>query len=130
MTQSYFLLGSPEPMERERWAWTAIYSDGTYLCQFDDQTMQFHQFGEIDQSKLTGFVMSTPGKPPFIMHWTPDKKLIHFYRNTRLNADTPDEVFIKMYCFGYETATDKVMIVIMPDDQMRMVRDPSEIPIC
>lgn len=116
-------------LARERWSWEAIYTDGTYICQFDDRDGTFHQFREIQQDRLAAFCMVAINRPPIIMHWVPGRKLIHFYQNTRLHVGTPNEVFIRLYCFGYETGSDKMIVVIMPDDQIRVVRDASEIQI-
>jgi len=38
--------------------WTAIYSDGTYLEQFDRSNVE-HLFSEIDQDRLVNFVVHT-----------------------------------------------------------------------
>ena len=43
----------------EKWVWIAIYKDGICLKQFDENTGIFHQFKEIDQSKLNVFIMQS-----------------------------------------------------------------------
>ena len=105
-----------ETVELERWIWTAIYQDGTQLKQFDDDG-RFHQFREIDQTRLNAFVMSTPDEshPPVILKFEPGYKLIHFYRNISLNNGA---IRIRLYCFGYESVNAKVILVIMPDNRV------------
>ncbi len=114
----------------ERWAWVALNSDGTFLEQFSrDGT--FHQFREIDQERLIGIQMVNllGNRPPIVIHWKPGRKLIHFYRTIRLNVGTPNEIEIRLYCFGYETRTDKMIAAIMPDDQIRILEDIEELKV-
>jgi hypothetical protein len=114
----------------ERWAWVALYSDCTILEQFGSDG-RFHQLKEIDVTKLIGFQMVNllGVQQPILIHWKPGWKLIHFYRNIRLHVGTPEEVAIRLYCFGYEANKQKVIIVIMPTDQIRIVEDVNEISI-
>lgn len=98
----------------ERWQWVAQYVDGTILKQFDDDGI-FHQFREIDQSRLHTFAMVNEGKPPFILHWRNGMKLIHFYNNY-ISFGSSGEMRIKIYCFGYEERGHKMILCIMPDD--------------
>ena len=73
------------------------------LKQFGDDGI-FHQFAEIDQTQLAMFKMISPESPQTytLLFSDPSMKLIHFYRNTVLNAGSGDEKHIRLYCFGYE----------------------------
>lgn len=88
----------------ERWAWVAIYDDDTELHQFDETTGLFHQFAEINQSKLKRFVMRAwHTDQKFTIYFNPETmKLIHFYRRTWLNKGTSDEQRLSFYFFGFE----------------------------
>jgi hypothetical protein len=114
----------------DRWGWVALYSDGTFLEQYGSDGW-YHQFKEIQQDKLAGFQMVNfeKGLPPITFHWKSNQKLIHFMRHTRYNVGAPNEVFVSLICFGYETPSDKVMLVLMPDDSVRIVKDVAEIEI-
>lgn len=114
----------------DRWGWVALYSDGTILEQYGSDGW-YHQFREIRQDKLIGFQMVNldKGLPSITLHWRPEQKLIHFLRNTRYNVGAPNEVFVQLICFGYETPTDKVMFVIMPDDSLRVLDDLNKLEI-
>lgn len=114
----------------ERWAWVALYSDNTFLEQFDRNGF-FHKLQEVDQSRLAAFQMVnlTGLKPPVMIYWKPGRKLIHFYRNIALNVGTPEEVHVRLYCFGYETDREKVIVVIMPNDEVRIVEDVNQIQV-
>lgn len=116
-----------EKVELEAWVWTAIYTDGSQLKQFDDEG-RFHQFREIDQTRLNAFVMSAPdGKqPPKILKFEPWFKLIHFYRQIMLEDGA---VSIRLYCFGYETPYAKVIMVIMPDGSVVVTEDIEKLKI-
>lgn len=118
----------PEVVQLERCFWVAHYSDGTILKQFDDNFV-FHQFKEIQQDRLIAFSMARADAPPIMIHWAPGRKLIHFYRNIKLHVGGEDEVFIRLYCFGYETAHDKMILAIMPDDSIRVLDDIDKLEI-
>src|SRR3972149_5303149 len=77
--------GVLENVPEERWQWLAIYSDNTSLRQFDTDEV-FHQFKEIDQSKLKEFRMFS-GSRFFSLMFQPGMKLIHFYDYYVLNAN-------------------------------------------
>jgi hypothetical protein len=116
----------------EKWQWVAIYNDGTSLKQFDDAGF-FHQFKEIDQSKLFVFRMVS-GSFMYSLIFDPViMKLIHFYQNTTLNMGTDIESKIKVYCFGYEMniggKTYKHISAIMPDNNLVMTGDMNKIQI-
>jgi len=113
--------GRVEDVELERWQWIAVYDDGLVLKQFDDRG-RFHQFKEIDQDRLSVFMM-TNGLRVFSIPWNKRYKLIHFYRVTVLRAGTPDEERLKLYCFGYQDGTSKVLIVIDGNDNVSIVDD-------
>ena len=123
--------GQFESVPRERIAWEAHYCNGTILKQFDDSGV-YHQFGEIDQTKLTAFRMVTTGSPGpmWTLKWEPGYKLIHFYRMVRLDFGTPNERLIKLYCFGYETPSNhKMILVVGPDNQTFVVDDVNKINV-
>jgi hypothetical protein len=125
--------GQPETVNLEAWRWEAHYQDGTVLKQFDDKGF-FHQFQEINQSELTVFKMVSDGKPAYTLLFNPEKmKLIHYYKRSRLNIGTDQEVFITVYCFGYETKTfnrtNKVNIMIMPTGETVIAEDTNLVEI-
>jgi len=109
--------------EEEEWQWEAYYEDSQVLKQFGDDGI-FHQFAEIDQSKLTVFKMVSPHHPQTysLEFFDPAMKLIHFYRNTVLNAGTQFETRTRLYCFGYEkkigSKTHKVIMTITPPNDL------------
>lgn len=102
---------------KEEWYWIAEYEDST-LRQFDDLG-QFHQFKEIDQSRLRVFrMMSDNHSNIFTLVFTPEMKLIHFYKNFMLEVGSGNEQFIRCYCFGYEIKGQKMMVVITPSNEI------------
>lgn len=114
---------------KEIWNWEAIYTDGTELKQFGDDSI-FHQFKEIDQTKLATFKMVADDKPPFTLLFNPKKmKLIHFYKRFCLNMGTEEEKKFTVYCFGYETKTlgrtNKVNLAIVPSGEVILTEDPN-----
>lgn len=129
-----------EAVELERWCWEADYRNGYTLRQFDYETGVFHQFKEIDQSRLVRFRMvctdsymfgeqEFPVAPPFVIEWDSSYKLVHFYKNFILRFGTPEELRIKLYCFGYETCGHKVIFAIMPDNQIILAVDAELIKV-
>lgn len=114
----------------ETWQWEAYYEDGTALKQFAEDGV-FHQFIEIDQSKLAVFKMVSSKYPQVytLLFSDPTMKLIHFYRNTVLNAGAPGEEHLKTYCFGYEKAiggkVQKVILMITPNNGLIVTEEPS-----
>lgn len=121
--------GVGEEVKLERWKWLAYYSEHDFIEQFDEKTETFHQISEIDQSRLEYFAMHSSEDPRklHILHFKPGMELIHYYRNTVLNAGTAQEVRYKIYCFGYaEKIADQVrktVIMIHPDDTVRITND-------
>lgn len=113
----------------EVWAWEAHYEDGAVLKQFDDDGL-FHQFSEIDQSRLAIFKMTSKIYPQTysLLFSDPNMKLIHFYRNTVLNATTDLEERSRYYCFGYEkkigARTYKFLMIITPANELLVTEDP------
>lgn len=125
--------GQWENVSPERWQWEAHYIDGTVLKQFDDAGI-FHQFREIDQSRLSYFSMvssivycDSDNKSPIILQWNPGYKLIHFYTNYKMFPLGGTEQSFRIYCFGYECQHNKVIICIMPDDGIIITNDHNKI---
>jgi hypothetical protein len=122
-----------EEVTPEVWKWEAHYYTGEVLKQFGDDGI-FHQFQEIDQTKLSVFKMVSDGKPDYTLIFSPEKmKLIHYYKRSRLNIGTDQEVFITVYCFGYETKTfnrtNKVNVMIMPTGETILAEDTNSVEI-
>lgn len=118
----------------EEWQWEAYYENGTILKQFGDDGI-FHQFSEIDQSQLAMFKMTSPSHPHSytLLLSDPGMKLIHFYRNTILNAGTPSQKRSRLYCFGYEKKvgqkTQKLIMAITPTKGLLITENPDLIII-
>jgi hypothetical protein len=122
--------GQWENVQLERWRWVATYTDGTKLHQFDNETKLFHQFREIEQDRLHSFSMTCDGKAPILLHWKPSYKLIHFYmryRSMTIGNDT--QKVYNVYCFGYEEAGHKVIMMIMPDDGIVITDDHNKVKV-
>jgi len=122
MAHVFYRNGKPESVAPEIWRWEAHYADGTSLCQFGNDGI-FHQFAEIDQSRLHAFKMvSSEHSHSYTLIFDPQRmKLIHFYRNVWLNHATPDEQRVRLYCFGYELKTSpkvKQLFVITPTNEL------------
>ena len=117
-----------ENVADERWRWIAVYGNGTFLKQFDDDCI-FHQFKEIDQSKLTIFSMVS-GNKQINLEFKPDTmKLIHFYLiYGRKFAGEPD-VQHKLYCFGYAMNGTNHIFVILPDDNIAITDDVDKVKL-
>jgi hypothetical protein len=126
--------GQTEQVHGERWRWIAQYADGQVLHQFDAKTGLFHQLREIDQSRLAKFRMINPDTGQFYdIDWNPARKLIHYYMRTRVEAGTPEERRFTSYAFGYEThiagVSHKVILVILPDDNVVLTEDTNSIQL-
>jgi len=103
-------------VDREVWCWGAVYEDGTELHQFDDNGI-FHRIGEIDQSKVSMWVLYQPqgmgdGRIDFIVPREEDGTLkdcalVHKYRNIVLEAGTPQETRNRIYMFGFKIKGQK-----------------------
>lgn len=119
--------------DKELWSWEAYYSDGQVLKQYGEDGI-FHQFKEINQEKLHFFKMVSDGKSPFTVMFNPENmKLICFYKRTRLNIGTDNEMFITMFVFGWEKKllgrTVKTMLVITPTGETILTENPDLIEI-
>ena len=120
--------------EIETWQWQVVYEDGIIFKQFDDNGI-FHQFAEIDQTKVTMFKMVSPeySHSYELLMSDPSMKLIHFYRNTVLNAGTEEETHIRLYCFGYEkkigSNTQKIIMAITPTNELIVTEDSNLITV-
>ena len=121
--------GVAETVELQRWVWLALYKDGTYLMQFDNETGLFHQLQEIEQDKLDVFVMQhhADATKRYEIHWQPHYKLIHFYRKFR-NEEMPENEWQQTYCFGYEVKDSNGMVTkmifeIYPNDVVAITSD-------
>lgn len=122
--------GEWEDVTQEEWFWEAVYEDGNRLLQFDENGM-FHQFGEIDQSKLAVFKMRSEkhSQSYTLLFSDPKMKLIHYYRNVVLNAATEDEKRVRFYCFGYEkegvrNKNQKLVMIITPNNELITTENP------
>lgn len=118
----------------EVWQWEITYEDGSVLKQFGDDGI-FHQFAEIDQSRLAMFKMISLKFPQIytLLFSDPSMKLIHFYRNIVLNSGTIDEKHIRLYCFGYEkrvrAKVQKVIMAITPTNNLIVTEDPTLVSV-
>ncbi len=114
----------------EVWQWEATYEDGSVLKQYGDDGI-FHQFAEIDQSRLAMFKMVSPeySQTYTLLFSDPSMKLIHFYRNKVLNAGTDAEERIRYYCFGYEkrvgSKVHKTIMMITPTNDLVVTEEPT-----
>lgn len=117
--EGLFMLNG-DPVSLERYVWIADYSNGSYLKQFDERDWTFHRFQEIQQDKLSVFIMQCVDdeKRRYELHFTEGMKLIHYYRNICLNFGTPQEQKFKLYCFGFEKGGQKVIFSIWPNGEV------------
>lgn len=112
--------GVMEKVKPERWGWGVVYKDGAELHQFGEDGV-FHQFREIEQEKVSLFVMyrlEDMNKRHDVL-MSEKMKMIHFYRNIR---PAHLDHFIRIYVFGYEKKiggrTYKNLFFILPDDRV------------
>jgi hypothetical protein len=111
----YIFKNTGEEVALERWAWGAIFVDGSELKQFaDDGT--YHQIGEIDQSKLSLFVMYRTDDPNkrIDMSFKEGMRLVHKYKMVKPYYM---QDFVRVYCFGYNKAGQEHRVFILPDDR-------------
>lgn len=114
---------------KEVWCWEAHYLDGTVLKQYDDQG-QFHQFKEIDQDRLIAFKMvSDHFDNSYTLKFSKGMKLIHYYDNYILQAGSPYQSRIRVYCFGYEDGKEKLVNMIFPNNELVTTTKPEEVKI-
>lgn len=113
----------------EKWRWVAIYPDGEVLKQFDDSG-RFHQFREIDQSRLVAFSMVCEDCPvKFTIQFEPGMKLIHFYENTiQKSMSSGKERRIRIPCFGYERNGETVLHMIV-GNELVTTNDTSKVKV-
>lgn len=114
MTWTFYRDGKPEKVEKEKWCWECVYTDGTIIKQFDDDGI-FHQFKEIDQSRLFAFKMVSDTFTHTLL-WEEGMKLIHYYDEYFLDVNGPNQRRITVYCFGYETAKEKRVFKIINNE--------------
>lgn len=118
-------------VDKENWCWEVYYNDGSFLKQFDDDG-NFHQFKEIDQTRLSVFKMVSDELPSHTIIFNPKKmKLIHYYKRYTLNFGTPEEKKFTVYCFGYEiknnNKTSKYILLITPTGEAVLTDNPDNI---
>jgi hypothetical protein len=117
--QTYHHPSSDSQVPIERWVWQCKYDGNTELHQFNDADHTFHNFGEIDQTKLQTFHMrNTTTGQTLTMLFPAGAKLIHFYRNAGLDVGGPGERYVRLYCFGYEYGSISCKFVITPTDEI------------
>lgn len=136
--------GKLEEVAPETWRWEAHYHDGTVLRQFELpenglQHGKFHQFREIDQTKLAAFKMvgwpaegDLPIFPVFVLPFDSERmKLVHYYLNTGLNVGTPEFRKFRWYVFGYKAKNKGVshLTVITHSGEVIMCEDTSILKI-
>jgi hypothetical protein len=131
MTYKFIRNGIEEFVEKEEWYWIAFYNGGSILKQFDDNGF-FHQFKEIDQSRLRVFKMvSDNNTQRFVIPFDKSMKLIHYYKVAKLNIGTPEYKEVKAYCFGYEKIIDgrneKHILMIAPNNEIIILEDTNVI---
>ena len=148
-------LGLWEDVTEELWQWEAHYNDGTVLKQFDTATplpefgknvFLFHQFAEIDQSKLYTFKMVSPRlNKEYSLIFNPQRwTLIHQYIRSSLivkqwkdkKTGAITQVARKKftaYVFGYKNNVNGIRItnynVILPSNELVTTDDLSNIRI-
>lgn len=113
----------------EPWIWQANYSDGTSLKQYGDDG-RFHRIAEVRQDALASFMMISVATGQTVTFlWRPGMKLICFYHNRILRVGTPEELHIRMPCFGYEIPEKKAKLinVILPDGSIAQVEEVSQV---
>ena len=119
---------------KEAFSWKAIYNDGTSLFQYDDETLEFHQFKEIDQDKLRVFQMfrsenQAEGDTPVLsIMFEKGMKLIHFYKRYHLDVGGADTK-MTLYVCGYEKDNGKVLFVITPLGEVIATEDVANLQV-
>ena len=122
-TFTYIRDGVPEEVKREKWGWIALYKDGSFLKQFDDESGIFHRFSEINLEELHCFVMQCQDDPQDVskryeIHIQDGMKPIHYYQKGKLKFGEEGEVAYTLYCFGFEQLingqTAKTIMTIYP----------------
>ena len=116
-----------EVVPLERWTWGVVYRDGTELHQFDDKGV-FHQFQEIDQERVSLFVMFKPDDPTKRIDTVVnlDMQLFQFYRNVGIDYGAPTFRLVRVFVFGWKTREtgEASYHFILPDDRVVMSTSP------
>jgi hypothetical protein len=118
-----------EAVAGEPWYWVARYADGSHLAQFDAGDRTFHRFSEIDPERLETFVLQAAFAPSlrFELPLRTGMRPIHFYRNRVLNAGTPEEVRVRLYCFGHQRTLGgrnvKTILEVYPTGTVKLVEE-------
>jgi hypothetical protein len=142
MEHKFFRNGVEEKVQPEKWQWIAVYSDGTILKQFDDSGI-FHQFVEIDQSRLSVFKMVSNESPSYhfeegnasvkektiTLLFESGMKLIQYYDRYTFNANTPQQSNLTVYCFGYQKGREKKIFMILPNGELVITSDPEKVRV-
>lgn len=122
-----------EDVEEEAFKWRVFYADNTSLEQFQEEGLIFHQFREIDKSKLVRSFQMIARDMDIIYTILPPvgSKLIHFYKNFIYNAGTQFEKRNRAYIFGYEQniagKIHKTLWVISPTGELILCDDLSRL---
>jgi len=108
-----------EDVTIEKWAWLAIYKDGSNLKQFDDETMKFNRFDDIDKKNLKVFVVyNTQSEGRYETHIEEGMTPIFFYRITVFNSKQHNERRERVPIFGYKETFNgksiKTLIAVHP----------------
>lgn len=127
-TYQFLRDGVPEDVAYERWRWEAYYHDGGGIKQFDDDGVTFHQFKEIDQSKVQVFALVHDTLPAIGILLNEGDKLIHGYRITGIDFMGAHER-VKVYVFGVERDGVKNINVVMPTDEIIQTDDVNKVMI-
>lgn len=99
---------------------TPIPAEKQILKQFDEETGEFHQIGEIEQDRLEMFTMYKPSDPDLLkridMPFNSDEmKLVHKYKMVKpFYLDQ----YVRVYMFGYNKGKQTHRVFILPDDRM------------
>ena len=108
--------GVEENIALERWGWGVVYTDGSELHQFGADGV-FHQFKEIDQSRISIFSLYLIGDMETSIHIPMQEgmQIFHFYRNIRPHYDSK---FHKVYVIGYKHDGKIVHHFVLPNDSI------------
>jgi len=74
--------------------WKAIYNDGTYLSQYNEDDSE-NKYSLIDRSKLTTFILYNNTIPVIVLHLDQNKRLIYRKRIAlRVGSGIKEVVYI------------------------------------
>lgn len=131
MAINYIHPQTGESVEKEPYFWTACYSDGTYLDQYELSASGavFHQSTEIDMAKITELrVYHKDGNgPSFTIDMPTGAKPLVFYRHRIIHEqfkDSNGEEFSrewkrKLWCYGFQQ--DKRTWIVYADELGNLV---------